>query len=89
LVIQEAFATKTPVIATNIGGMAEFVSHENNGLLFERNSSEDLAKQIRRIVDERDLLGRLSNFTNKVRTIEEEVVALDRIYAQLIEQKPL
>lgn len=88
LVIQEAFATKTPVIATNIGGMAEFVSHENNGLLFERNSSEDLAKQLRRIVDERDLLRRLSNFKTKVRTIEEEVVALDSIYAQLIEQKP-
>ena len=49
LVIQEAFAAKIPVISTNLGGMSEAVTHEVNGLLFERNNSDELAEQLRRV----------------------------------------
>ena len=38
LVIQEAFATGTPVITTNLGGMSEAVTHEVNGLLFKETT---------------------------------------------------
>src|SRR6202007_2144024 len=33
LVIQSALATKTPLIATDLGGMSELVHHTENGLL--------------------------------------------------------
>ena len=33
-VIREAFAAGLPVVASNLGGMAERVRHEVNGLLF-------------------------------------------------------
>jgi glycosyltransferase involved in cell wall biosynthesis len=83
LVIQEAFATKTPVITTNLGGMAEAVSHEVNGLLFERNNSEDLARQLLRIVDEQGLLKKLSDAIPQIKSFDDEILELDKIYDQL------
>jgi len=83
LVIQEAFATKTPVIATNLGGMAEVIHHDVNGLLFERNDTADLARQMRRIVDQPGLLKKLSDGTPLVRSFNEEMNELEEIYGQL------
>jgi glycosyltransferase involved in cell wall biosynthesis len=87
LVIYEAFATGTPVIATNLGGMAEAVTHEVNGLLFERGDVDDLARQLRRIVEDPGLLERLRAGVPQVKTIEEEVAELEAIYSDLTSRK--
>ena len=84
LVIQEAFATKTPVLTTNLGGMAEAVKHNVNGLLFERGNIDDLAKQLQRITDEPGLIERLREGIPPVKRIEEEVTELELIYQQLV-----
>jgi glycosyltransferase involved in cell wall biosynthesis len=60
LVIQEAFATRLPVIASNVHGNVEQIEHEVNGLLFKFNDSEDLLKQLRRCLDEKGLLPSLA-----------------------------
>ena len=83
LVIYEAFAAKTPVIATNLGGMAEAVTHEVNGLLFERNNADDLARQLKRIIAEPGLVDRLQTGIAPVKTIDEEVTELETIYREL------
>ena len=83
LVIYEAFATKTPVIATNLGGMAEAISHEVNGLLFERGNIDDLAYQIQRVASEPGLLQKLKAGISKVKSIGEEIRELDKIYLKL------
>jgi glycosyltransferase involved in cell wall biosynthesis len=85
LVIQEAFATNTPVIASNIGGMAEMIRHEENGLLFEVGNSNDLAKQLKRFVDEPILVDRLEQQIEPVRRFEDELMELEAVYRQLIE----
>ncbi len=41
LVLHEAFATRTSVIATNLGGLAESVLHDRNGLLFSEATPQD------------------------------------------------
>jgi glycosyltransferase involved in cell wall biosynthesis len=46
LVIQEAFAAGRPVLCSNVGGMAEKVSHGVNGLHFRVGSASDLAARI-------------------------------------------
>ena len=61
LVIQEAFAAKIPVIASNVYGNSEQIKHGENGLLFKFNYSDDLLKQLERCVNEPDLLPRLAN----------------------------
>ena len=42
MVILEAFAVKTPVIASNLGTMKSMIQHTNNGLLFSAGSSVEL-----------------------------------------------
>jgi glycosyltransferase involved in cell wall biosynthesis len=59
-VILEAFAHATPVIASDFGGMAELVEQEVNGLRFDVGNAADLARQLRRLVDEPGLLDRLT-----------------------------
>jgi glycosyltransferase involved in cell wall biosynthesis len=83
LVIHEAFATRTPVIATDLGGMAEVVTDEVSGLLFERDDVDGLTRQLRRIVEEPGLLERLQAGTPTVKTIEEEVTELEQVYMDL------
>ena len=50
LTIIEAFATGLPVIAGNLGSMAELVEDGHTGLLFEPGSAESLAATVRRLL---------------------------------------
>lgn len=59
LVIQEAFLHGRPVIASDIGGMAEKVRHGVDGLHFRAGSAEDLADGLARAMGEPGLWERL------------------------------
>lgn len=59
LVIQEAFAAKRPIICSNIGGMAEKVRHEIDGLHFRVGDPVSLADTIVRACTEPGLHERL------------------------------
>lgn len=83
LVIYEAFAAKTPVIAADLGGMAEAIAHEVNGLLFERANVDELTLLLKRFVEEPDLIKRLQAGIPLVKTIEEEGSDLESIYQEL------
>jgi glycosyltransferase involved in cell wall biosynthesis len=87
LVIYEAFAAKIPVIATNLGGMAEAIDHGVNGLLFERNNVDELANQLKRLVEDPSLLRQLQSRIPPVKTIQEEISELERLYQRLVRQR--
>jgi glycosyltransferase involved in cell wall biosynthesis len=87
LVVYSAFAAGTPVVATDLGGLSEVVRHEGNGLLFELESVEGLARQLRRLGEEPGLLGRLRDGIGPVKTVEENVDELERLYEALLEEK--
>jgi glycosyltransferase involved in cell wall biosynthesis len=59
LVIQEIFMHQRPIICSNIGGMAEKVSHDRTGLHFKVNNYLSLAETIERACMEEDLWSRL------------------------------
>jgi glycosyltransferase involved in cell wall biosynthesis len=80
LVIQEAFAAKIPVIASRLGGMAEAVTHEQNGLLFESGNATSLGAAMSRFIEEPDLIERLRKGIPVVKTIEAEVKELKALY---------
>jgi glycosyltransferase involved in cell wall biosynthesis len=82
IVILEAFANSVPVVASNLGGMAEMVDHETNGLLFTPDDPISLHAQIERIAADRALLRRLSEGTRLFPLInmEEELDAIERFY---------
>ncbi len=82
-VILEAFAMGIPVIATRLGSMPELITHEESGLLFEKDNTKDLQAQIKRLLDEPDLLSHLRAGIPKVPTIDDEVGAFYAHYRKL------
>ncbi len=82
--IFEAFAAGIPVVATDLGGMSEFVRHEKDGLLFGLEDHRDLARQLRRLVEEPGLLGRLRAGIEPVKTVQENVDELEALYGGLL-----
>jgi glycosyltransferase involved in cell wall biosynthesis len=59
LVISEAWAFRRPVIASNVGGPAERITHEVDGLLFDVGDARALARTMRRAFTEDGLWDRL------------------------------
>ncbi len=84
LVMQSALATKTPLIATDLGGMSELIEPGVNGLLFQLNDHEDLARQLQRIVDEKDLLPFMRSNIGPQRTMKEMVDDLEGFYKKAL-----
>src|SRR3712207_1808975 len=84
VVIYEAFAAETPVVATDLGGMSEVVEHEKNGLLFELESVEDLARQLRRLGEEPGLLEKLRVGIEPVKTVEDSMDEMEQLYGELV-----
>jgi glycosyltransferase involved in cell wall biosynthesis len=83
-VIFEAFAAGVPVVATDVGGISEFVRPEVNGLLFELENATDLSRQLRRLREEPGLLGRLRAGIGPVKTVGENVDELEELYSALL-----
>lgn len=48
----EASSSGLPCIASNVGGLPEVISHNENGLLFEREDSHELAKLIIKLIED-------------------------------------
>ena len=86
LVIQEGFMAKKPIICSNIGGMAEKVKNNINGLHFEVGSSDDLAKKILQVYNSPALLKKLNKGIPKVKSIKENRIELEQVYKGLVNQ---
>ncbi len=93
LVIHEALQARIPVITANTGGMAEYVHHEQNGLLFTHRSPQSLAEQMQRFIAnpiEASQLGQRGYLYADDGNIPEmgyHVQELETYYAQLIARK--
>ena len=85
-VIFEAFAAGMPVVATDLGGLSEFVRHDVNGLLFDLDQARDLARQLRRLTDEPALLPKLRSGIGPVKTVKQYVGELETLYASLLDR---
>ena len=89
LVIHEALQARVPVIAADYGGMAEYVHHEVNGLLFTHRDPESLARQMQRLADDPQLakrlgsMGYLQSADGNVTDMLEHSIAVEEIYASL------
>ena len=85
LVIQEAFYHGRPVLCSDIGGMAEKVRHERDGLHFRAGDADDLAAVIRRAASTPGLWDRLREGIEPVHSVVEHRERLSQLYAQLLE----
>jgi glycosyltransferase involved in cell wall biosynthesis len=60
LTLVEAMLSRKPVIASNMGGIPEIVTHDHDGLLFEAGDVTGLAANIEKLVSDRQLRSRLA-----------------------------
>ena len=84
LVLSEAFAASVPVIASRVGALAEAVQDGVNGLLFAKGEPQDLARVLRRLVQEPQLLLRLRSNLGAEKTRSQHVDHMERIYDALV-----
>lgn len=85
-VILEAFKMNIPVIATNLGGMAELVHNGVNGLTFQLNDAADLSHQMQRIITEPGLLPQLRQGIPYIKSAAEEAEEVFALYQRLVAQ---
>ena len=83
LVVKEAFATGTPVLASNIGCIPEFVINGVNGLLFRTGDPKDLFKKIKTIIGNPYLISEFQKNIVSPRSITDQSKELEEIYATL------
>ena len=81
IVIREGFLAGVPVVASNLGAMAEAIEHDVTGVLFEAGNPDALATQLRRLVDDASLRARLVAAPKPVSTIEENAARHLELYA--------
>jgi len=81
--IREAFLTRTPVVTSGIGGMAESVRDGVDGLHFRVGDDADLARTLARFVDEPSLLATLSRDFPTVKTIADDARDMEFRYRAL------
>lgn len=84
LVILEAFALKVPVIGSDYIAIKEMVNHNVNGLIFKNGDVDCLKEQLDRIINEPELITKLSQNIGNVRTFENVAKEHDRLYRSLI-----
>lgn len=75
LVVAEAMARGLPVIASNVGGPAEILTHEINGLLVEAGNERALASAINQLIkdpEKRKRFGQTARSTVQQRFVIEE-----------------
>lgn len=93
LVIHEAQQARVPVITADAGGMAEYVHHEVNGLLFEHRSSSALAVQMQRLADDPAFARRLGargylyDDSGDIPAIEGHVAQIEALYEQVLQRR--
>lgn len=89
LVIHEAQQARVPVITADVGGMAEYVHHEVNGLLYRHRDPAALAAAMQRLVDDPGLARRLGergypfSESGDIPSVDEHVADIEAIYDDL------
>ena len=84
LTILESFRHGRPVIASNMGGMAELVDDGVNGMLFRRNDVSDLARLMTQAAQEEGLWDRMGSAVPDVSPVSDTAARHMTLYASLL-----
>jgi glycosyltransferase involved in cell wall biosynthesis len=83
LIVQEAFAVGTPVIAADHGALAERVRHERDGLLVPPGDVDALHRALQRLMDETELIAKLQGGIQAVMTMADHARQVEALYRQV------
>lgn len=86
----EAMSCEVPVVATNIGGIPEVVTHGETGFLCELGNTDEMAARILQLTEDRELREKMSKAARK-RAIEtfpqDKIISqYEAVYQQLVKE---
>tara|TARA_R110002074_G_scaffold220592_1_gene391110 strand:+ start:6370 stop:7599 length:1230 start_codon:yes stop_codon:yes gene_type:complete len=84
--VMEALACGAPVVAFNVGGMPDMISHLENGYLAPAFNDRELAVGISWVLDNTERYGALSERASQVVAERYEITKIARRYRNLYEQ---
>jgi glycosyltransferase involved in cell wall biosynthesis len=84
LVIHEAFLAGIPVVGARIGGIADLITDGTNGRLYDPRSVDELAGVLESIIGNRAQLAAWAAALPSVKSIAEDVLEWEQIYAELV-----
>ena len=82
LVLHEAFLARLPSVVSDHGALAQRVREGEGGLRFRPGDARDLARVLRRLIDEPGLLGSLGQTPPHVPSMDEHARALEGVYRE-------
>ena len=85
LILHEALVCNVPVIASNVGGMAEKIKDGVNGFTFQIGDAHNLRKVIEKVAADAEILNDLKKNIKSflIPTVEQEAHAYNRIYTSI------
>lgn len=86
LTIAESLAVGCPVVATRCGGPEIQIRDEINGLLVPPNDVDALRATLLRLVDSPALIQKMSSQSGSVRSIEEHVLDIEKVYGSCMDK---
>lgn len=84
LTVREAHLAGTPVIGSNIAGIAEGIRDGVDGLLYEPGDAEGLRRQLQRLIDDPDLGPQLAAGAPPIKTVADEAREAEWRYRQIV-----
>jgi glycosyltransferase involved in cell wall biosynthesis len=87
LIVLESFAAGTPVIGSNLGGIAELVSHDLDGWLVRHADVEAWALGLRRVATDRALLDRLRAGVRAPRSTNDVARDMVAVYESIVSRR--
>jgi len=88
LVVLESFAAGTPVIGSDLGGVAELVSHARDGWLVPYADTVAWTDALRRVSTEPQLLDRLRTGVRPPRSTEDVAREMTDVYREIVLRRP-
>jgi glycosyltransferase involved in cell wall biosynthesis len=88
LVVLESFAAGTPVIGSNLGGVAELVSHDRDGWLVPHANTPAWTNALRRLSTEPQVLDRLRLGVRPPRSTEDVARDMIGVYRAIGPRRP-
>lgn len=92
IVLMEANICGRPVLASNINGINEMVENGENGILFEKGNTDEIAKSINWLFDHPKEAKRMGNFGESyvMKKFSWDIIAQKTaaVYSKLISKKP-
>ncbi len=80
--VREALSAGKFVIASNVGGIPDIITHEKNGLLFSPFMEGELSRAVNRVIEHPEIFLEYVNHKTEIRKIEDDAKYWSELYRQ-------